>query len=76
MEFRAGTGGDEAGLFAADLMKMYMRYAERKGWRTEMLESNMTDLGGVKEVVMLVEGRGAYSRLKFESGVHRGATCS
>lgn len=71
MEFRAGTGGDEAGLFAADLMKMYMRYAERKGWRTEMLESNMTDLGGVKEVVMLVEGRGAYSRLKFESGVHR-----
>ncbi len=50
---------------------MYMRYAERKGWRTEMLESNMTDLGGVKEVVMLVEGRGAYSRLKFESGVHR-----
>ncbi len=71
MEFRAGTGGDEAGLFAADLMRMYMRYAERKGWRTEILNSNMTDLGGVKEVVMLVEGRGAYSRLKFESGVHR-----
>jgi len=71
MEFRAGTGGDEAGLFAADLMRMYMRYAEKKGWRTEILNSNMTDLGGVKEVVMLVEGKGAYSRLKFESGVHR-----
>ena len=71
MEFRAGTGGDEAGLFAGDLLKMYQRYAEKKGWRTEILESNVTDLGGVKEVIMLVEGRGAYSRLKFESGVHR-----
>ncbi len=71
LEVRAGTGGDEAGLFAGDLLKMYSRYAELKGWRTEILGGNFTDLGGIKEVVLLVEGRGAYSRLKFEGGVHR-----
>ncbi|MBO8129403.1 MAG: peptide chain release factor 1 [Peptococcaceae bacterium] len=71
MEIRAGTGGEEAALFAADLMRMYLRYAEHKGWRTEVMSSNMTDLGGVKEIVILIEGKGAYSRLKFESGVHR-----
>jgi len=71
MEIRAGTGGEEAALFASDLFRMYTRFAEIKGWRTEILESNLTDLGGVKEVVFLIEGRGAYSQLKFESGVHR-----
>ena len=71
LEIRAGTGGDEASLFAADLFKMYSRYAELHRWRTEIMDSNFTDLGGVKEVVMMVEGKGAYSRLKFESGVHR-----
>ncbi|MCL2677689.1 MAG: peptide chain release factor 1 [Clostridiales bacterium] len=71
VEIRAGTGGDEAGLFAMDLFKMYSRYAERRGWRIEMMVSNISDLGGVKEVVMLLEGRGAYSRMKYEGGVHR-----
>lgn len=71
MEIRAGTGGEEAALFAADLLRMYARYAEAKGWRTEILNSNPTDLGGFREVVFAVEGKGAYSRLKFESGVHR-----
>jgi len=71
MEIRAGTGGEEAALFASDLFRMYTRFAEIKGWRTEIMESNLTDLGGVKEVVFLIEGRGAYSQLKFESGVHR-----
>ena len=71
LEIRAGTGGDEASLFAADLFKMYSRYAELRRWRTEIMDSSFTDLGGVKEVVMMVEGKGAYSRLKFESGVHR-----
>ncbi|MDP3044914.1 MAG: PCRF domain-containing protein, partial [Bacillota bacterium] len=71
MEIRAGTGGNEAALFAGELLRMYLRYAERQGWRTEMLSANETDLGGVKEAVVLIEGRGAYSRLKFESGVHR-----
>ena len=71
LEIRAGTGGDEAGLFGGDLMKMYMRYADKNGWRTEMMESNITDLGGVKEAIILIEGQGVYSRLKFESGVHR-----
>ena len=71
LEIRAGTGGDEASLFAADLFKMYSRYAELHRWRTEIMDSSFTDLGGVKEVVMMVEGKGAYSRLKFESGVHR-----
>lgn len=71
MEIRAGTGGDEASLFAGDLFRMYSRYAEKMGWRIEILSENPTDIGGFKEVIFLVEGRGAYSRLKFESGVHR-----
>ena len=72
LEIRAGTGGDEASLFGADLMRMYSRYAERNGYRFEILESNMTDMGGVKEAVISIGGKhGAYSRLKFESGVHR-----
>jgi len=71
MEIRAGAGGDEAGLFAADLYRMYTRYAENHGWSTELLSSNMTGIGGFKEVVFSIEGKGAYSRLKYESGVHR-----
>ena len=71
LEIRAGTGGDEAALFAADLLRMYTRYAESKGWKVEMLSSNSTGVGGVKEVVLSVEGKGVYNRLKFESGVHR-----
>lgn len=71
VEIRAGTGGDEAGLFGADLLRMYTRYAEQRGWRTEIMSSNFTDIGGIKEVIFLVEGRGVYSRLKYESGVHR-----
>lgn len=71
LEVRAGTGGDEAALFGSDLLRMYLRYAERMRWKTELIESNETEIGGVKEVVMLVKGKGAYSRLKYESGVHR-----
>jgi peptide chain release factor 1 len=71
LEIRAGTGGREAALFAADLFEMYQRYAERHGWRTEVLSSSPSDLGGFKEVVLEVHGKGAYSRLKHESGVHR-----
>ncbi|MCL5116498.1 MAG: peptide chain release factor 1 [Firmicutes bacterium] len=71
VEIRGGAGGEEAALFAASLFRMYVRYAERQGWRTEVLSSSPTDIGGYKEVVFMVEGRGAYSRLKFESGVHR-----
>ena len=71
LEVRAGTGGDEAALFGADLLRMYMRYAERHGWKTEMIEMSETGLGGVKEAVMLIKGKGAYSRLKYESGAHR-----
>jgi peptide chain release factor 1 len=71
MEVRAGTGGDEAALFAGDLLRMYLRYAERKGWKTEMLEVNDTGLGGYKEAVFNIIGKGAYSRLKYESGTHR-----
>lgn len=71
VEVRAGTGGEEAALFAADLFRMYSRYAERQGWKTEMLNANYTDIGGFKEVSFLIEGKGAYSRMKFESGVHR-----
>lgn len=72
LEIRAGTGGDEASLFGADLLRMYQRYAERHGYRIEYLSSNLTDMGGVKEVVLSIGGkRGAYSRLKYESGVHR-----
>lgn len=71
MEIRAGAGGEEAALFAADLLRMYQRYAENKGWRTEILDAHATELGGFKEVILFIEGQGAYSRLKFESGVHR-----
>jgi peptide chain release factor 1 len=71
IEIRAGAGGDEAALFAADLFRMYTRYTERQGWRYEIMEMNETGIGGYKEVVFLVKGEGAYSKLKFESGVHR-----
>jgi peptide chain release factor 1 len=71
VEVRAGTGGEEASLFAGDLMRMYLRYAEAKRWKTEILNTNGTDLGGLKEVTFEVRGKGAYSRLKWESGVHR-----
>ena len=71
VEIRAGAGGDEAGIFAADLFRMITRYAERQGWNTEMLSENSTGVGGYKEVVCNVRGRGAFSRLKYESGVHR-----
>ncbi|MDO8547536.1 MAG: peptide chain release factor 1 [Nitrospirales bacterium] len=71
VEVRAGTGGDEAALFAAELVRMYTRYAERRRWRVEVMDSNVTEIGGVKESVLLVEGKGAYSRFKHESGVHR-----
>jgi len=71
LEIRAGTGGDEAALFAADLFRMYSRYAERQGWKVDLLSSSPTGVGGLKEVTASVEGRNAYSRLKHESGVHR-----
>ncbi|HEX5280833.1 MAG TPA: peptide chain release factor 1 [Micropepsaceae bacterium] len=71
IEVRAGTGGDEASLFAGDLLKMYTRYAQLQGWKTELLSLSDSDLGGVKEAVLSVAGEGAYARLKFESGVHR-----
>lgn len=71
VEIRGGAGGDEAALFAGVLFRMYTRYAERKRWKTEILDSNPTEIGGFKEVVFVIEGNGAYSRLKFESGVHR-----
>jgi peptide chain release factor 1 len=71
MEIRAGTGGDEAAVFAADLFRMYSRYAERQGWEVEVLSSNEIGIGGYKEIIFMVRGRGAYSRLKYESGVHR-----
>lgn len=71
LEVRAGTGGDEAALFGGDLMRMYLRYAERRRWKTEIIDLNDTGIGGVKEAVIMIKGKGAYSRLKFESGVHR-----
>ncbi len=71
IEIRAGTGGDEAGLFGGELFRMYSRYAERRRWKTEVLSASPTGIGGFKEVVFAIAGRGAYSRLKFESGVHR-----
>jgi peptide chain release factor 1 len=71
VEIRGGAGGDEAALFASELMRMYMRFAERSGWRTEVISLSETGIGGVKEVIFSVEGHGAYSRLKYESGVHR-----
>jgi peptide chain release factor 1 len=71
LEIRAGAGGDEAGIFAADLMRMYTRYAERRKWKTQIDGENRTGVGGYKEVVLLIRGKGAFSRFKFESGVHR-----
>jgi peptide chain release factor 1 len=71
VEVRAGTGGDEAALFAADLARMYQRYAERRSWKMEVLSSSPTGIGGFKEIIFSVSGRGAYGRLRFESGVHR-----
>ena len=71
LEIRAGTGGEEAALFGGDLLRMYLRYAERRHWKAEIIEMSDTGIGGVKEAVVMIKGRGAYSRLKFESGVHR-----
>ncbi|MBI5701876.1 peptide chain release factor 1 [Candidatus Saganbacteria bacterium] len=71
VEIRGGTGGDEAALFAGDLLRMYLRYAEKKGWKTEVIDSNPTGLGGYKEAIFSVIGRGAYSKFKYESGTHR-----
>ncbi|MGE0444558.1 MAG: peptide chain release factor 1 [Vicinamibacterales bacterium] len=71
LEIRAATGGDEAALFAGDLFRMYSRYAERQGWKVEVLSSSESGAGGIKEVIASIQGRGAYSRLKYESGVHR-----
>jgi peptide chain release factor 1 len=71
MEIRAGTGGDEAALFAADLYRMYTRYAEKQGWKTEIMSQSDIGIGGLKEITFLIKGKGAYSKLKFESGVHR-----
>jgi peptide chain release factor 1 len=71
LEIRAGTGGEEAGLFAGDLFRMYSKYAEKQGWRMEILSRHYTGVGGFKEIIALIEGKGVYSRFKFESGVHR-----
>jgi len=71
LEIRAGTGGEEAGLFASDLFRMYAKYAEKNRWRIEIMSQSYTGVGGFKEVIALIEGKGAYSRLKYESGVHR-----
>ena len=71
IEIRAGAGGDEAGLFAAELLRMYLRYADRHRWKTEMMTLNESGIGGVKEAIVSINGDGAYSRLKFEGGVHR-----
>ena len=71
LEVRAGTGGEEAALFGQNLLRMYTRYAERHRWKTEIIEINDTGMGGIKEAVMMIKGKGAYSRLKYESGVHR-----
>ena len=71
LEIRAGTGGEEAALFGTDLLRMYLRYAERRGWKAEVIDANETELGGVKEVEVMIKGKGAYSRMKYESGTHR-----
>ena len=71
VEIRAGTGGEEAGLFAGDLLRMYTRYAERRGWKSELMSSVETGIGGYKDAILAIKGKGAYSRLKFEGGVHR-----
>ena len=71
VEIRAGTGGDEAALFAGDLWKMYQRFAEAQGWKTELLDQTLTELGGIKELTASIKGTGVFAALKFESGVHR-----
>jgi len=71
LEIRAGTGGDEASLFAAEIMRMYTRYGERQGWRVQILDASESGIGGVKEAILLIEGNRVYSKLKHESGVHR-----
>src|SRR5205823_9536062 len=71
LEIRAGTGGEEAALFASDLFRMYSRFAERQGWRLELLSMSESGVGGIKEVIAVISGRNVYSRLKYESGVHR-----
>ncbi|MCR5182255.1 MAG: PCRF domain-containing protein, partial [Clostridia bacterium] len=71
LEIRAGTGGEEAALFGMDLLRMYLRYAERRGWKAEVIDANETELGGIKEVEVMIKGKGAYSRMKYESGTHR-----
>lgn len=71
LEVRAGAGGDEAALFAGELFRLYQKYAEKQGWRVDLLSANPTGIGGFKEIIALIEGKGAYSRLKFEGGVHR-----
>ena len=71
LEVRAGTGGEEAALFAQDLLRMYLRYAERRGWKAEIMDANDTGIGGIKEASVLIKGKGAYSRLKYESDTHR-----
>ena len=71
LEIRPGTGGDEAALFAADLMRMYQRYVEMQGWKFEIVENQITELGGVKELVAHIKGEGVFAKLKYESGVHR-----
>src|SRR6266498_1413338 len=71
LEIRAGAGGDEAGLFAAELFRMYSRYAEKKRWKLTLLDMSTTGVGGAKEVIAQIQGKGVYSRLKYESGVHR-----
>jgi bacterial peptide chain release factor 1 (bRF-1) len=72
LEVRAGTGGDEAAIFAGDLFRMYMRYAEKKGWQTQIISTNEGEHGGFKEVIALIKGDGCYGDLKFESGTHEG----
>ncbi len=71
MEIRGAAGGDEAALFAGDLFKMYQKYAEAQGWKTEVMEANVTGIGGYKEVIMMITGENVYSKLKYESGAHR-----
>ncbi len=71
MEIRAGTGGDEAALFAGDLFRMYSRYAEMQGWKIDIMDTHYTDIGGIKEIIFEIDGQGAYSKMKYESGVHR-----
>ena len=71
MEIRAGTGGEEAGLFAADLFRMYSRYAQNRRWETDIIDVNETAIGGIKEIIFEIKGKGAFSRLKYERGVHR-----